>query len=283
MLLGNDHLKRPSVPIISDRDEVVSIDVFSVPGPDLAELAGRSVETLAEIAIEDGDFIAGATHASLPALQQPLFWLPGAVPLRRRFVAIYGRWRASGHRVGLAGSAAGRALLRALAPDSPDAAAVLADPAASLYRPALLDVSGDDASLHWPGPVIVPGGGQAQFINIFRTTPDRQARLLEATSAIMPVATRHPGYLRTALHLSLDGYKLANYGQYRSVAQIRAMYFHAETARRFGSILFQDVTEPAVIFGRSWSWRGRPIGTTPRLRCYDVVSTALRQDLRQGD
>lgn len=272
-----DHPEQHPVPIVPDRDEVVSIDVLSVPAANLAELVARTAETLGEIAVQDMDFVAGATHSSLPALQQPLAWLPGAVPLRRRFIAIYARWRADGHGAALSGSAAGRALLRLMAADSPDAAAVLADPSASLYRPALLDASGDSASPHWPGPIIEPDNGRAQFINIFRTTPDRQARLLEATTAIMPVATRHPGYLRTALHISLDGRRLANYGQYQSVAQIRGMYFHAETARRFGAILLQDVMEPAVILGRRWNWRGQPIGTTPRLRCYDVVSMAFGQ------
>lgn len=258
--------------VVARDDEVVSIDVFSIPASETACSGERAIAALREIAQFDRDFIAGAVHVSLPPWRQPLAWLPGAVPLRRRFIAIYARWRAEGRRLGIAGSAPGREWLADLSQHSAEASQTLATPEASLYRPALLDASGETKSEPQSGPVIDAANPRAQFINVFQTTPDRQARLLAETTAIMPVATAHPGYLRTALHLSLDGRRLVNYGQYRELRQIRGMYFHLETARRFAAILLRDVTRPSILFGRRWNWRGRPLGTPPRLRCYDVAA-----------
>jgi len=263
-------------PIVDDPDEIVGIDVIALPSRRLEPALGLAEAALTMIAQADDDFIAGAVHASLAPWRQPLVWLPGAVPLTQRFLAIYTRWRAGGHRRGLAGSQAGRTLLNGLGQLGADSGRILSNPAASLYRPVLLDASGDADDGDWPGPIIDRTDARASFINIFRTTPERQQRLLEATRAIMPVATVHPGYRRTALHLGLDGHRLANYGQYATVAQIRSMYFHAETAKRFAAILAADVTEPATAFGHPLRLAGRPIGTPPRLRCYDVTAVALR-------
>ncbi len=266
-----DHQDGDRVAIVATASEIVGIDVIDVPAVALPAASALCDAALSRLAAEDPDFVAGAAHASLPALRQPLVWLPGAVPLSRRFVAMYIRWRADGHRRGLAGSVAGLELIDALRRLGAEVDPILTHPEASLYRPALLDASGDEADTTWPGPILASDGRRVPFINIFTTTPERQARLLEATSAIMPVAVRHPGYLRTALHVSLDGQRLANYGQYRSLSQIRAMYFHLETFLRFAAILFKDVTRPTRLFGREWQLMGRPIGTFPRLRCYAVT------------
>lgn len=262
-------------PIVDDVGEIVSIDVIAIPNAALDEASAAADAALSKLADEDPDFVAGAAHASVPALLQPLVWLPGAVPLSKRFLALYVRWKAGGHRKGLAGSQAGQELLARLRQLGGDVEAIQRNPDASLYRPALLDASGDPADAAFTGPILAPGDRRVPFINIFTTTPDRQQRLLDATSAIMPVATRHPGYLRTALHLSLDGERLANYGQYQSLSQIRAMYFYLETFLRFAAILFKDVTRPASLLGREWRLGGRKLGTFPRLRCYRVTSTCV--------
>lgn len=278
-----------SFAIIDDPREVVSIDVLDVPRVGFGPLVGAATRLMEAAAGADPDFIAGAVHRSLPPLRQPLVWLPGAVPLGRRQVALYARWRSDGQRRGFAGSPAARRILRDLvAPLSADAAGLLDDGAASLYAPALLDATGelcpgqaDCEAGRGVGPLVDAADPRASFINVFRTTPERQERLLQATFAIMPVARRHRGYLRTALHRSLDGTRVANYGQYRTMGDIRGMYLYAETLRRFAAVAFMDATEPARVLGRPLRVLGRPVGTTPRLRCYATAHVALGRTARQ--
>lgn len=264
--------------IVDDSTVMASIDVFEVPTASAGEVCRLGLQLLDAAKAEAPDFIAGAVHFSLPPLQQPLIWL-GAVPLTRRFVALYAQWRADGARLGFAGFPAGAKLREQMARFSAGAETIISDPAANLYVPTLIDATGElcpDKSECKAGIGVGPliddakPNPRAQFINIFRTTPDRQQHLLEATYAIMPIARLHDGYLRTALHRSLDGTKVANYGQYERVDQIRSMYFHGRTAKAFGSILFKDVTAPATLFGKRLTIGGHAIGSTPRLRCYTV-------------
>ncbi len=274
--------------IRDDPSMIASIDVLEIATHAL-EPALRSAGELIELAKGSADFIAGALHRSLAPIEQPLVWL-GAVPLTRRFVAIYAQWRADGARQGFMGVPGGREAIEQLTRKAPTARSMLDEPGASLYAPTLIDATGelcpkgtDCEAGHGVGPVIDDSrpNPRAQFINIFGTTPDRQQRLLEATYAIMPIARQHDGYLRTALHRSLDGTKVANYGQYERVDQIRGMYFHGRTAKAFGSILFKDVTRPATFFGRPIILAGYPIGTTPRLRCYTVEQVVDASDFRR--
>lgn len=273
-----------SLAIVDDPRTIATIDVLETAAADADRLL-RLATALLQIAAAAPDFLGGAVHRGLPPQDQPLVWLPGAVPPRRRFVALYARWRADGRRLGFAGVPGGHTFLSDMATLTPAARAILDRPEASLYIPTLLDAAGelcaaqsDCGAGRGIGPLIDDANPRAQFINVFKTTPERQEALLQATYAIMPIARAHRGYLRTALHRSLDGMKVANYGQYRDVADIRAMYLHLRTAAAFGGLLLKDVTEPAALLGVPLSWRGSPVGSTPRLRCYDVARVVLPDD-----
>lgn len=259
---------------------VVSIDVLDALTADLPTLMHLASELLDAVR-EDPDFIEGAIHRSLEPHRQPLVWL-GRVPLRRRFVALYCRWR-DGHRRGLAGSDRGRVLLDRARSFSPIASEILLDPLASLYSPTFLDATGelcpgrsDCQAGHGIGPIVDASNPRMQFINVFETTPDRQQALLEGTYAIMPIARKHDGYLRTALHRSLDGNRVANYGQYQRVDQVRSMYYHYETTRAFASLMLADVTIPYRLFGNPVTFGGRRLGTPPKLQCYTVERVISR-------
>jgi hypothetical protein len=166
------------------------------------------------------------------AVGQPGF--AGAAVLRGRGwdrAAIYSRWDLAYARRGYAAHPATAAILASITEVlTPDAAAMLHSPESSLYRLAL-----DDA--RHPGAVPALGPGEPPtFVNVFRTEPARQARLLAATTAVLPVARGHRGYLTTALHTSLDGRRLANIAQYETFADMWRMYLHPRTALRFAGV-----------------------------------------------
>jgi hypothetical protein len=254
--------------IVKNSESLVSIDVFVVD-PSRSDETLELAERLMEAAAKDPDFIAGAVHKGLPPGDQPLDeW--GFVPHDKRWVAVYAQWRRRGRKLGLTGTEEGRGLLREIAEYSDHATQMLATPVISLYEPTLLDATGElcggvacDAGLGI-GPLIDENTSRASFINVFDTTPERQDQLLEATYDIMPVARKHKGYLRTALHRSLDGKHVVNYGQYENYRQIADMYYSLSTSMAFGNVLFKDVTP------RTFSVLGIKIGTYPRLRCYTV-------------
>ena len=117
-----------------------------------------------------------------------------------------------------------------MAPMAPWAQSMLKNPLASLYEPTLLDATGVHCNRKvckagvGVGPIIDESNKLAGFINIFDTTPDRQKKLLQTTQDILPIVRHHQGYLTTALHRSLDGKRVANYGQYETYLQISEMY-----------------------------------------------------------
>lgn len=254
--------------IVKNSESLVSVDVFTV-NPSAMDETLKLAAQLLDAASKDKDFIAGAVHKGLPPGDQPLDeW--GFVPRDERWVAVYALWHRSGREKGLTGTEEGRTLLRKIGKHSDHANQMLSSPSISLYEPTLLDATGElcggiecDAGLGI-GPVIDENTSRASFINVFETTPEKQDLLLEATYDIMPIAREHNGYLRTALHRSLDGNHVVNYGQYETYRQIADMYYSLNTFIAFGNVLFKDVTP------QSTSFLGMPIGTYPRLRCYTV-------------
>jgi hypothetical protein len=151
-----------------------------------------------------------------------------------------------------------------------------------LYVPALLDATGELCENAEPcevgidvGPIVNASNPNAQFINVFQTTPALQDDLLKQTFSIMPVTREHEGYMRTALHRSLDGKKVANYGQYENFDQVNKMYYRLRTATSFASIAFKRLTVPMEFFGIPMCIGDRCIGSPPKLRNYTIEYVAV--------
>ena len=248
---------------------IASIDVF-VTKPEHQKKLRVQANQLLLAARTDPDFVAGAVHNGLPASDQPLHEL-GWVPNKEAWVAIYAQWKDSGRRKGLTGTNQGVAILKKMAKLSPWAKSMIDNPLASLYQPTLLDATGEHCNRKvckaglGVGPIVDENNPKAGFINIFVTTPDRQEKLLQTTNAILPVVRHHAGYLTTALHRSLDGKRVANYGQYQKFRQVSDMYFHFRTFLAFGAVLVKDVTSPLFCFGIC-------IGDHPILRTYTIYN-----------
>ena len=62
------------------------------------------------------------------------------------------------------------------------------------------------------------------LINVFTVEPDKQQQLVDLLIHATNVAMCHiPGFISANIHRSLDGTKVANYAQWRSVEDFRAM------------------------------------------------------------
>jgi quinol monooxygenase YgiN len=62
------------------------------------------------------------------------------------------------------------------------------------------------------------------LINVFEVTADRQARLVEILEKATVDVMRHlPGFVSANLHRSLDGTRVANYAQWKSVEDFERM------------------------------------------------------------
>ncbi len=75
-----------------------------------------------------------------------------------------------------------------------------------------------------PSTTIESGSRVATLINVFTVTSENQQRLVdllvEATDEVM----QHlPGFVSAAIHASLDGTRVVNYAQWRTVEDFRAM------------------------------------------------------------
>jgi quinol monooxygenase YgiN len=73
-------------------------------------------------------------------------------------------------------------------------------------------------------PAIEKGNNVVTLINVFTVEPDKQkelvAVLIEATQKTM----KHlPGFVSASIHRSLDGKKVVNYAQWKSMAAFEAM------------------------------------------------------------
>lgn len=66
--------------------------------------------------------------------------------------------------------------------------------------------------------------GVATFINVFRTEPRNQQRLVDRIIAAHDAMIQHrPGYVSTNLHASVDGYTVIDYTQWRRREDFEAM------------------------------------------------------------
>ena len=244
---------------------LASIDVFEVAPEDFDQMQQYGQHLLAA-ASQDTAFQKGVLLYGLPAQDQPLHEL-GWVP-KKAWVAIYAQWNEGSPQPGLASTARGKDILQEVSSISAWADSILQRPQISLYVPTLMDATGELCNHQIcdegqeVGPIITLSNIRATFINIFRTMPAKQEELLQTTYSIMPTARQHEGYLRTALHKSLDGKRVVNVGQYESYRNVADMYYHLKTLQAFGRVFFKEVTPPLFCLGNFC------IGDYPRLRTY---------------
>lgn len=73
-------------------------------------------------------------------------------------------------------------------------------------------------------PEITEGAGHATFINVFRTDPRNQARVLGILAELADrVAAAAPGFVSASAHASHDGTHVFNYLQWRTADDLAAM------------------------------------------------------------
>ena len=67
------------------------------------------------------------------------------------------------------------------------------------------------------------------IINVFEVAEDQQSRLLELMEKATEDVMRHqPGFVSANLHRSLDGTRVANYGQWKSMEDYQRMLANPE-------------------------------------------------------
>jgi heme-degrading monooxygenase HmoA len=71
---------------------------------------------------------------------------------------------------------------------------------------------------------ITKNGHEVTLINVFTVEPARQEALIEILTRATETTMRHlPGFISASIHRSLDGTKVANYAQWRSIEDFQAM------------------------------------------------------------
>ncbi|MCI2418496.1 antibiotic biosynthesis monooxygenase [Saccharopolyspora sp. K220] len=71
---------------------------------------------------------------------------------------------------------------------------------------------------------IEPGAPVMTLINIFTVAPERQQELVDLLDNATEEVMRHrPGFVSANIHASLDGTHVANYAQWRSEEDFKAM------------------------------------------------------------
>src|SRR4051795_11049848 len=73
---------------------------------------------------------------------------------------------------------------------------------------------------------IVPtaAGTPITLVNVFTVEPDRQQALVAVLVTATDETIRHlPGFVSASIHRSLDGTRVTNYAQWRSLADFEAM------------------------------------------------------------
>ncbi len=255
----------PYLLLSADPAIVATINVFEVEGNHLEAMTALATDLVKNAELED-DFIAGAVQKAVPNNQQP----HGGVSNGHSWVSIYAQWKASGARLGFAGTSENRALLVKASAISKQAGEVLQNPAASLYEHAFFDFAKQGVDPKFRGTT--PGGGAliecpspiGQFINIFNTTPERQHALLEENKKIATPVHRLDGYVSASFHRSCDGKHVANYGQFKTFEDVELMYHNAPIMLSFMKLSLSKVTVP------KFSFLGLEFGKPPELHNYSV-------------
>jgi quinol monooxygenase YgiN len=87
-----------------------------------------------------------------------------------------------------------------------------------------IEFSLDVNSLYTPMTAISKDNKLVTLINVFTVEPAKQQQLIDLLIHATGVAMRHvPGFISANIHRSLDGKKVVNYAQWRSVEDFEAM------------------------------------------------------------
>ena len=70
---------------------------------------------------------------------------------------------------------------------------------------------------------ITTDGGVVTLLVVFSTTPDKQSELVRMLDSVAQTHSRHDGFVSCTLHRSLDGARVAEYIQWRSITHLQAM------------------------------------------------------------
>lgn len=106
-----------------------------------------------------------------------------------------------------------------------------------------------------------PDDEHVVLINTFVVQPHRSEELLELLSRATEEAILHlPGFVSANLHKSLDGTRVANYAQWRSVAALEMMYSNQQAQQHMKqAAALADSFEPILYTLR----HARQAGATP--------------------
>jgi quinol monooxygenase YgiN len=76
---------------------------------------------------------------------------------------------------------------------------------------------------------IAKGAKCVTLVNVFKVEPAKQQRLVDVLVEATETTIRHlPGFMSANIHRGLDGTRVANYAQWRSVEDLQAMLKNPE-------------------------------------------------------
>jgi quinol monooxygenase YgiN len=77
-------------------------------------------------------------------------------------------------------------------------------------------------------PTIATNNELVTVIIIFSVEPERQQELIDAILDFLETVKQQPGFVSASIHKSIDGVKIANYAQWRSLEEYQAFVKNAE-------------------------------------------------------
>ncbi|NEP57641.1 MAG: antibiotic biosynthesis monooxygenase [Symploca sp. SIO2G7] len=77
-------------------------------------------------------------------------------------------------------------------------------------------------------PTIATNNELITVIVLFRVEPEQQQKLIEAIASFLATVKTQPGFVSASIHKSLDGLKVANYAQWRSIEDYEAFLQNSE-------------------------------------------------------
>jgi quinol monooxygenase YgiN len=83
-------------------------------------------------------------------------------------------------------------------------------------------------------------------IIIFSVAPDRQDELIAAIQEFLETVKTQPGFVSANLHKSIDGLKVANYAQWKSLSEYEAFIKNAEVQKKAEKLLTFDSSDSHV-------------------------------------
>ncbi|MEL6461359.1 MAG: antibiotic biosynthesis monooxygenase [Cyanobacteria bacterium J06636_27] len=85
-------------------------------------------------------------------------------------------------------------------------------------------------------PTIATKNELATVIIIFNVEPEKQQELLDTIAEFIKTVKQQPGFVSANLHKSLDGLKVANYAQWRTVEEFEKFLKNSEVKQKASKI-----------------------------------------------